>query len=175
MTFFGQFFDHGLDLVTKGGNGTVFIPLQPDDPLYVPGQPHQLHGADARRPCAGPDGTRHRRRHHAASTRRRRSSTRTRPIPRIPRIRCSCANTCSSDGRPDRDRQAARRATNGGLATWADVKAQAQTCSASILTDADVVNVPLLAPTTTATSSAAPTASRRSSLRLDAERHSDTA
>ena len=28
MTFFGQFFDHGLDLVTKGGNGYVFIPLQ---------------------------------------------------------------------------------------------------------------------------------------------------
>ena len=33
MTFFGQFFDHGLDLVTKGGTGTIFIPLQPDDPL----------------------------------------------------------------------------------------------------------------------------------------------
>jgi hypothetical protein len=35
MTFFGQFFDHGLDLVTKGGNGTVFIPLQADDPLIA--------------------------------------------------------------------------------------------------------------------------------------------
>ena len=34
FTFFGQFFDHGLDLVTKGG-GTVLIPLQPDDPLFV--------------------------------------------------------------------------------------------------------------------------------------------
>src|SRR5215510_6845933 len=34
FTFFGQFFDHGLDLVTKGQNGTVFVPLQPDDPLY---------------------------------------------------------------------------------------------------------------------------------------------
>ncbi|MCK7481279.1 MAG: hypothetical protein M0C28_31885 [Candidatus Moduliflexus flocculans] len=33
MTFFGQFFDHGLDLVTKGGSGTVFMPLQADDPL----------------------------------------------------------------------------------------------------------------------------------------------
>ena len=29
MTFFGQFFDHGLDLVTKGGNDIVFIPLHP--------------------------------------------------------------------------------------------------------------------------------------------------
>jgi Ca2+-binding RTX toxin-like protein len=37
MTFFGQFFDHGLDLVTKGSNGTVYIPLQVDDPLYDKG------------------------------------------------------------------------------------------------------------------------------------------
>jgi Ca2+-binding RTX toxin-like protein len=35
MTFFGQFFDHGLDLVTKGGNETVYIPLQADDPLIA--------------------------------------------------------------------------------------------------------------------------------------------
>ena len=39
FTLFGQFFDHGLDLVNKGGSGTVFVPLQPDDPLYVPGSP----------------------------------------------------------------------------------------------------------------------------------------
>src|SRR5215475_4732711 len=39
FTFFGQFFDHGLDLVTKGGNEIVFIPLQPDDPLFIPGSP----------------------------------------------------------------------------------------------------------------------------------------
>ena len=37
MTFFGQFFDHGLDLVNKGGNGTIYIPLLTDDPLYVRG------------------------------------------------------------------------------------------------------------------------------------------
>ncbi|MDH1263226.1 peroxidase family protein [Pseudomonas sp. GD03944] len=39
FTFFGQFFDHGLDLVGKGGNGTIFIPLQPDDPLYNAASP----------------------------------------------------------------------------------------------------------------------------------------
>src|SRR5262249_4477374 len=33
--FFGQFFDHCLDLVHKGGSGTVFIPLQADDPLVA--------------------------------------------------------------------------------------------------------------------------------------------
>src|SRR5262249_15984458 len=37
FTLFGQFFDHGLDLVDKGGNGQVIIPILPDDPLYVPG------------------------------------------------------------------------------------------------------------------------------------------
>ena len=37
FTFFGQFFDHGLDLVTKGGQDIIYIPLQPDDPLYVLG------------------------------------------------------------------------------------------------------------------------------------------
>ncbi len=44
MTFFGQFFDHGLDLVTKSEVKTeiVFIPLQPDDPLFnpAPGAPN---------------------------------------------------------------------------------------------------------------------------------------
>jgi Ca2+-binding RTX toxin-like protein len=35
FTFFGQFFDHGLDLVDKGGNGAVFIPLEADDPLIA--------------------------------------------------------------------------------------------------------------------------------------------
>src|SRR6059058_5210743 len=40
FTFFGQFFDHGLDLVTKGGSGTVIMPLQPDDPLFVAGGPN---------------------------------------------------------------------------------------------------------------------------------------
>ena len=40
FTLFGQFFDHGLDLISKGGSGTVYIPLSPDDPLYNPASPH---------------------------------------------------------------------------------------------------------------------------------------
>ena len=34
---FGQFFDHGLDFIGKGGNqpdAKITIPLSPDDPLY---------------------------------------------------------------------------------------------------------------------------------------------
>jgi Ca2+-binding RTX toxin-like protein len=34
MTLFGQFFDHGLDLVHKGADGALLVPLAPDDPLY---------------------------------------------------------------------------------------------------------------------------------------------
>ena len=45
MTFFGQFFDHGLDLVTKGGNGTIYMPLQADDPL-IAGADHVFGTAD---------------------------------------------------------------------------------------------------------------------------------
>ncbi|MEA2792370.1 MAG: hypothetical protein QOG73_4776, partial [Acetobacteraceae bacterium] len=36
FTFFGQFFDHGLDKITTNAvNGFVFIPLNPDDPLVA--------------------------------------------------------------------------------------------------------------------------------------------
>ena len=34
FTFFGQFFDHGVDQTVKGG-GTVFVPLKADDPLII--------------------------------------------------------------------------------------------------------------------------------------------
>ena len=56
MTFFGQFFDHGLDLVTKGGSGTVFIPLQPDDPLFDPLSPTNFMVLTRATNQPGPDG-----------------------------------------------------------------------------------------------------------------------
>ncbi len=34
FTFFGQFFDHGLDFISKGSGDTVMIDLQPSDPLF---------------------------------------------------------------------------------------------------------------------------------------------
>src|SRR4051812_31452801 len=36
FTFFGQFFDHGVDQTVKSG-GTVFVPLKDDDPLITLG------------------------------------------------------------------------------------------------------------------------------------------
>jgi len=39
QVLFGQFFDHGLDLIHKGGQGaTIYIPLDPSDPLWEPNQ-----------------------------------------------------------------------------------------------------------------------------------------
>src|SRR5215831_12879208 len=53
FTLFGQFFDHGLDLITKGGSGTVFIPLQPDDPLVLVGPDGVAGTGDEVSPSAG--------------------------------------------------------------------------------------------------------------------------
>jgi heme peroxidase/PASTA domain-containing protein/hemolysin type calcium-binding protein len=55
FAFFGQFFDHGLDLVTKGG-GTVIMPLQPDDPLFVPGADTNFMVLTRATNLPGPDG-----------------------------------------------------------------------------------------------------------------------
>ncbi|MEN8582448.1 peroxidase family protein [Burkholderia sp. RS01] len=44
FTFFGQFFDHGVDQTVKSG-GTVFVPLHADDPL-IAGPDHILGNAD---------------------------------------------------------------------------------------------------------------------------------
>ncbi|MDB5562453.1 MAG: heme peroxidase, partial [Hyphomicrobiales bacterium] len=43
FTLFGQFFDHGLDFIDKGGQGAkVIIPLAPDDPLYSASPTHTI-------------------------------------------------------------------------------------------------------------------------------------
>jgi Ca2+-binding RTX toxin-like protein len=46
FTIFGQFFDHGLDKITNGGNGAVFVPLKADDPLVTHGPDGVLGGSD---------------------------------------------------------------------------------------------------------------------------------
>ena len=46
FTLFGQFFDHGLDLTSKGGRGSVFMPLKSDDPLYDDGVDNVAGNAD---------------------------------------------------------------------------------------------------------------------------------
>ncbi|MFL6165133.1 MAG: peroxidase family protein, partial [Ornithinibacter sp.] len=49
FTFFGQFFDHGVDQTVKGG-GTVFVPLKADDPLRTLGPDHKAGTGDEVKP-----------------------------------------------------------------------------------------------------------------------------
>ncbi len=129
FTLFGQFFDHGLDLIAKGGNGTVYIPLQADDPLYNPNSPQTNFMVMTR---VSPN---------AVNT----------TTPWVDQNQTYTSHASHQvflreyvmlDGKPvstgsllDGDR---------GLATWGDVKEQARTMLGIELTDADVGNVPLL-------------------------------
>ena len=173
FTFFGQFFDHGLDLVTKGGQDIIFIPLQPDDPLrgtlfgrrrsrpltsWPRRGPPTSPSIQARTAYSAPPMT-----STTTRTRRPRSSTRTRPIPRIPHIRYSCVRIRSFGS--VRRSATGKLITNkdlgadghfggtganadteiGGMATWKVVKAQARDLLGINLTDKDFDDVPLLA------------------------------
>ena len=159
MTFFGQFFDHGLDLVTKGGSGTVFIPLQPDDPLFVPGSPTNFMVLTRATNQPGPDGilgTGDDIHEHSNTT-----------SPFVDQNQTYSSHPSHQvflrayDVTPDGPVSSGRLITNrdlgdgifgngddveiGGMATWAVVKAQARDILGINLTDAQVFDVPLLA------------------------------
>ena len=162
MTFFGQFFDHGLDLVTKGGNGTIFIPLQPDDPLYVPGQRRTnfMVLTRATNRCPGPDGilgTADDIHEHENTTTPFVDQNQTYTSHPSHQVFLR-AYMLDADGHPLATGKLITNATwaptairhrrrrrIGGMATWGDVKAQARDILGINLTDADVFDVPLLA------------------------------
>jgi hypothetical protein len=160
MTFFGQFFDHGLDLISKGNNGTIFIPLQADDPLRTHGLDGIEGSGDEVPPemafmaltrstpfdGPGPDGVM-----GTADDTTHETKNTTTPFVDQNQTYTSHAShqvfireyAPDASGRPQAtgyllDGQ------NGGLATWADVKAQAREMLGIELTDGDVLNVPLL-------------------------------
>ncbi|WP_223544079.1 peroxidase family protein [Pseudomonas sp. A-B-19] len=161
MTFFGQFFDHGLDLVTKGGSGTVFIPLQPDDPLFVPGSPTNFMVLTRATNLPGPDGI------LGTADDIHEASNTTTPFVDQNQTYSSHpshqvflrAYELDAAGKPmatgelitNRDLGAdglfgtADDVAIGGMATWKVVKAQARDLLGINLTDADFDNVPLLA------------------------------
>ncbi|WP_244408216.1 peroxidase family protein [Roseomonas fluvialis] len=142
FTLFGQFFDHGLDLVQKGGNGTVYIPLQPDDPLY--------------RAPAGEDGVLgteddvHT--NFMAVTRTNGPEAANLTTPWVDQNQTYTSHPSHQvflreyemvGGRPVATGRLLDGA-DGGLATWADVKAQARDFLGINLTDDFVTGVPLI-------------------------------
>jgi Ca2+-binding RTX toxin-like protein len=160
MTFFGQFFDHGLDLVTKGGSGTVFIPLQPDDPLFVPGgntnfmvlsRATNLPGADG---ILGTADDIHEQTNTTTPFVDQNQTYSSHPSHQVfLRAYQMTADGPIATGRLITNRDlgvdgqfgTADDVEIGGMATWKVVKAQARDILGINLTDADVDNAPLLA------------------------------
>src|SRR6056297_1605366 len=146
MTLFGQFFDHGLDLVGKGGSGTVYIPLQPDDPLYVEGSPTNFMVLTRATNQPGPDGvlgTADDIREHFNKT-----------TPWVDQNQTYTSHPShqvflreydiDANGNPVSNGYLLHGQT-GGMSTWGDVKAQAATKLGIQLNDSDVFDGPLLA------------------------------
>ena len=146
FTLFGQFFDHGLDLVNKGDSGTVFIPLQPDDPLYVEGSPTNFMVLTRATNQAGADGV------VGTSDDVHEHTNQTTPFIDQNQTYTSHPShqvflreyMLDANGNPVATGRLLE-GVNGGLATWADVKAQARELLGIDLTDDDVTNIPLLA------------------------------
>ena len=146
FTLFGQFFDHGLDLVNKGESGTVFIPLQPDDPLYVEGSPTNFMVLTRATNLPGADGV------VGTSDDVHEHTNQTTPFIDQNQTYTSHPShqvflreyALDANGNPVATGRLLEGA-DGGLATWADVKAQARELLGIDLTDADVTNIPLLA------------------------------
>ncbi|HEV2599988.1 peroxidase family protein, partial [Sphingopyxis sp.] len=144
FTLFGQFFDHGLDLVAKGGSGTVFIPLQPDDPLYDPTSPTNFMVLTRATTGPGADGIMNTADDTHLNTTTSfvdQNQTYTSHASHQVFLRQYELNVAGDPVATGKLIQG----VNGGMATWADVKAQAADLLGIQLLDVDVGNVPLLA------------------------------
>ncbi len=155
FTLFGQFFDHGLDLTTKGG-GTVFMPLKADDPLYVPGGQTNFMILTRSTNQPGPDGIVGDPNPAAPDTSLddvQDATNTTTPFvdqnqtyTSHPSHQVFLREYAGAAGAPGVDTGRLLGGTGGeGLATWAGVKAQANDLLGIVLADTDVTNVPLLA------------------------------
>ncbi len=147
MTFFGQFFDHGLDLIGKGTNGTIYIPLQQDDPLYNSASPHTNFMVVTRAtPVTGPDGVITQTNKTTPFVDQNQTYTSHASHQVFLREYAMGANGAVATGRLlEGTRQVDGNPVHGGLATWADVKAQAIEMLGIRLSDVHVHAVPLLA------------------------------
>ena len=135
FTLFGQFFDHGLDLVGKSGTESVVVPLQPDDPLYQPGAPTNFMVVSRTVLNGGTAGD-----EHHDSVRRPEPDLHVASVaPGVPaRVRRLVAGEPVATGR------LADGAIAGNIANWTETKANAASMLGIQLVDTDVLNVPLL-------------------------------
>ncbi len=159
MTMFAQFFTHGLDLVDKGGNGAVYMPLQADDPLIagsdgIFGNEDDLHAsqrfmlltrATNTAVQAGADGvfdTANDVHFHNNETTpfidENQTYTSHASHQAFVREYVRVGDQTLSTGE-------LLEGANGSIANWQEIKAQAAQLLGITLTDVDIFNVPLLA------------------------------
>lgn len=151
FTFFGQFFDHGLDMINKSGtSGTVFIPLAKDDPLYVVGGHSNFMVLTRAANLPGADGI------LGTADDVHQATNQTSPFVDQSQTYASDPShqvflrqyMIGADGKLHSTGALlghAKADGKDGMATWADLKANAAQFLGIQLTDADVGTVPLLA------------------------------
>lgn len=129
FTTFGQFFDHGLDFINKGGAGTVLIEILPGDSRYSPGGFNFMPLTRASRDAQG------------------NIINSTAPLVDLqqdygsdPSVRLLLSEFSISAGVVTLTGHLLDGAA-GGLPTWADIKANAARLGIT-LTDADIGNAP---------------------------------
>src|SRR3954467_3235320 len=151
FVFFGQFFDHGLDLVNKGNNATLLIPLKPDAPLFRPGVDAAFNTMTMPRatidanhnsvnqttPWVDQNQTFTSHPSHQVFLRQYEMST-GRPLPDGKMLDGTNPAFCADRGTGIPDDKICN------IANWGEVKAQARTKLGINLTDADLLDVPLL-------------------------------
>ena len=147
FTLFGQFFDHGLDLVSKGGSGTVAVPLKPDDALYdhTPGARTNFIMLTRATNQPGEDGV--------LGTEDDVQEHTNRTTPYIDQNQTYTSHPshqvflreyeATQDGPVPTGHLL--DGADGGLVTWSEIKAQARTLLGIELDDLDVLNVPMVA------------------------------
>lgn len=145
FTLFGQFFDHGLDLVSKGGSGTVIVPLAADDPLANTTSPINFMLLDRATNQPGPDGI------LGTADDVHEHINRTTPFVDQNQTYTSHPShqvflreyVFNGNGWPVSTGRLIDGA-RGGIGNWAEVKAQATNLLGIGLTDADIFDVPRL-------------------------------
>ena len=151
FAIFGQFFDHGLDKITNGGAGTVFVPLKDDDPLVTRGPDGIAGSGDEVEPglrfmtlsrgtrVTGPDGFR-----SAMNT----------DTPFVDQSQTYTSHgshqfflreyTPSLGGPVATGKFLSSADDNNGMANWNQIKAQAASVLGFQLVDTDVNDIPLI-------------------------------
>ena len=134
FVLFGQFFDHGLDLVGKTGAEKVIVPLSPDDPLYNPSSPTNFMVASRTVLDANADGS------NSTTPWIDQNQTYT----SHPSHQVFLREYVLSNNRPVSTGNLFDGLTAGNIANWSEVKQQALVMLGIRLVDTDIFDVPLL-------------------------------